>query len=48
MPVFVRDPIGPSHLPKSSSEDINIVAMDERMHEMEKKINLLLVEGGHE
>ena len=40
IPVFVCDPSGLGRLPKSSPEDLNIVAMDERMRKMEKKMNL--------
>ena len=40
MLVLVCDPSRLGRLPKSSPEDLNIVAMDERMREMEKKMNL--------
>ena len=35
VPVFVCDPGELGRLAKSNSEDLNIVPMDERMHEME-------------
>ena len=40
MPVFACDRRILSCLQKSSPEDLNIIAMDERMREMEKMINL--------
>ena len=37
MPTYVVDPVGIGRIPKYSPEDLNIVAMDQRIRDLEKR-----------